>query len=496
MNIRFSPFYAALLALLAIVAALLLYVEQRGILSRRNEETRSNYVNYVLADGLRQTSDDLTRMVRLYAVTGDPLYKDYFDQILAIRNGEQARPARYFQIPYWDLVLATGEHQGEAGETVPIRELITGSDASRLEVTLLADAEDWSNVLVELENEVMDVVAAQIEAGDGTYRLEGEALAAMQRLHGQEYHVAKERIMRPLVLLSEFATDEEGARDIVGSVREMNSVVLGLVVLGVLIGLVAVAHARGTGQSLRRGAPLVTLLAIVSMLVFTALTLRTQDNVDLLADTFGERYRSYTLSDGLRQTSDDLTRMVRLYAATGDPVYRDYFDEILAIRNGESPRPERYFEVPYWDIVLATGRHPGDFGDSIPIRTLISERDFTGGELDLLAEAEGASNELVVLENRAMEVVAAAIAGGGDYDLSGPPGIALQRLHGEDYHKAKARIMLPLVNLARSVQQRLADARQEALATGQQNSVFFGAAMGLSILFSLAAVVLWRREGR
>ncbi|MDE0608944.1 MAG: hypothetical protein OXH77_03395 [Anaerolineaceae bacterium] len=110
MNIRFSPFYAALVALLAIVVAVLLYVEQRGILSRRNEEERSNYVNYVLADGLRQTSDDLTRMVRLYAVTGDPLYKDYFDQILAIRNGEQARPTRYYQIPYWDLVLATGEH--------------------------------------------------------------------------------------------------------------------------------------------------------------------------------------------------------------------------------------------------------------------------------------------------------------------------------------------------------------------------------------------------
>ncbi|MDD9954760.1 MAG: hypothetical protein OXP68_00895 [Anaerolineaceae bacterium] len=143
--------------------------------------------------------------------------------------------------------------------------------------------------------------------------------------------------------------------------------------------------------------------------------------------------------------------MVRLYAATGDPLYRDYFDEILAIRNGESPRPVRYFEVPYWDIVLATGRHPGDFGDSIPIRTLISERDFTGGELDLLAEAEDASNELVVLENRAMEVVAAAIAGGGDYDLSGPTGNALQQLHGEDYHRAKARIMSPLVNLASPV---------------------------------------------
>ena len=496
MKIRFSPFYAALLALIVIVVAVLLYVEQRAILARRNADGRSNYVNYLLADGLRQTSDDLTRMVRLYAVSGDPVYKDYFDQILAIRNGEQARPARYYQIPYWDLVLATGEHQGEAGEAVPIRELIARSDASRLEVTLLADAEDWSNVLVELENEVMEVVAAQIEAGDDGYRLEGEALAAMQRLHGTEYHVAKERIMRPLVLLSEFATDEEGGRDIIGAAREMNSVVLGLVALGALVGLAAVAHARGAGLSLRRGAPLVSLLAVISMLAIAALVLRFQDNVDSLADTFGERYRSYTLSDGLRQTSDDLTRMVRLYAATGDPVYREYFDEILAIRNGESPRPERYFEVPYWDIVLATGRHPGAFGDSVPIRTLISERDFTEGELDLLAQAEDASNELVVLENRAMEVVEAAIAGGGDYDLSGAPGIALQRLHGPDYHQAKAGIMLPLVNLARSVQQRLGEEREQALSTSQQNSVLFGAAMGFSVLFSLAAVVLWRREER
>ncbi len=171
-------------------------LEQRANLARRNEEARSNYVNYVLADGLRQSSEDLTRMVRLYAITGDPVYKDYFDQILAIRNGEQARPDQYFQIPYRDLVLATGEHQGEAGEAVPIRELIAGSDASRLEVTLLAEAEDWSNVLVELENEVMDVVAAQIEAGDGSYQLEGEALTAMQRLHGADYHIARERIMR------------------------------------------------------------------------------------------------------------------------------------------------------------------------------------------------------------------------------------------------------------------------------------------------------------
>ena len=495
MRIRFSPFYAALLSLVAVVIAVLLYVEQRAILANRGEESRRNYISYILSDGLRQTSDDLTRMVRLYAITGDAVYRDYFDQILAIRNGETARPGVYFQIPYWDLVLATGEHQGEPGEAVPIRTLMADAGVSRFELSQLHEAEDWSNVLVELENEVMDIVAAQVEAGGGNYLLEGDALAAMQRLHGPEYHVAKERVMRPLALLAEIATDEDTSLEVISVAGETTRIVLYVLALAALLGLGTLEFARRGGLSLRHRAPLVTLLSLLAIVAFAVLAQGFQGSVESLADVFGERYRSYTLSDGLRQTSDDLTRMVRLYAATGDPVYREYFDEILAIRNGDAPRPLRYFQIPYWDIVLATGRHPLEFGDATPIRTLIAARDFSDAELELLAEVEAASNELVVLENRAMEAVAATIASGdGEYDLGGPAGVALQRLHGEGYHQAKAKIMSPLVGLARSVQQRLVAERNEAREIARQNNVLFGAAIGLSLVLGLISVLLWRRE--
>ena len=36
------------------------------------------YESYLLADELRQSSDDLTRMARTYTVTGDPLFRKYF----------------------------------------------------------------------------------------------------------------------------------------------------------------------------------------------------------------------------------------------------------------------------------------------------------------------------------------------------------------------------------------------------------------------------------
>ena len=60
------------------------------------------------------------------------------------------------------------------------------------------------------------------------------------------------------------------------------------------------------------------------------------------------RYTSEKITDELRQSSDDLTRLARTYVVTGDTFYRDQFFEVLKIRRGESPRP-KYYSRPYWD---------------------------------------------------------------------------------------------------------------------------------------------------
>src|SRR5215510_3101461 len=69
------------------------------------------------------------------------------------------------------------------------------------------------------------------------------------------------------------------------------------------------------------------------------------------------RYHSYQLADELRQSSDDLTRMARLYAVTGEQRYREYFGRILAIRDGKAPRPLDYGNI-YWDLMVAWGKPP------------------------------------------------------------------------------------------------------------------------------------------
>ena len=85
------------------------------------------------------------------------------------------------------------------------------------------------------------------------------------------------------------------------------------------------------------------------------------------------RVTSFALSDQMRQSSNDLTRMVRLYVTTGDERYRRYYDEILAIRRGDAPRPVDY-DSSYWDRVLADGKE----GRTGPARSLHMPDSVTG----------------------------------------------------------------------------------------------------------------------
>ena len=51
------------------------------------EERR--YQSRLLADELRQSSDDLTRLARTYVVTADKRYEDQYWEVLDIRNGKR-----------------------------------------------------------------------------------------------------------------------------------------------------------------------------------------------------------------------------------------------------------------------------------------------------------------------------------------------------------------------------------------------------------------------
>ena len=248
---RINPYHAALLSLVLFLLAGVFVLAVFSEFDAFFTEAQREYDSYRLANFMRQTSEDLTSMARLYVVTGEQRYRDYFDEILDIRNGDAPYPENYVSRPYWDIVLATGERPGGFAETSTLQAMAESIGISAEATNLLNEAERSSNELVKLERETMDVVAAHIDAGGDFSVVEGNLLAAMQRLHGQEYHAAKEGIMQPLVGFADLA--DRGVRDFAdAAVIRLTRLSLGLgisLLLGILSVLVLVLLARRGGSA-------------------------------------------------------------------------------------------------------------------------------------------------------------------------------------------------------------------------------------------------------
>ncbi len=86
----------SLLVLIGLSASIfvLLYIAQQKLVALGEIRFQSN----LLADQLRQSSDDLTRLVRTYAATGNKKFKQQFYDVLAIRDGKKPRPIHYDRI--------------------------------------------------------------------------------------------------------------------------------------------------------------------------------------------------------------------------------------------------------------------------------------------------------------------------------------------------------------------------------------------------------------
>ena len=196
----------------------------------------------------------------------------------------------------------------------------------------------------------------------------------------------------------------------------------------------------------------------VMALVFVSLTAAfvIMRNTQQVVEAEESRYLSYLLADELRQTSDDLTRMVRTYAETGDERYKEYFQDIIDIRDGRLPRPERYYSI-YWDFVVSTGVPPRPSDTPVALKKLMEKSGLTDVELDFLATAQNESNSLTKLEVQAMNAMVGLYKdASGNYTVRGrpDPDLASRLLHSEEYHRAKERIMHPVEKFFSAVEKR------------------------------------------
>jgi len=236
--------FVAISVLLAIAVVVL--TSRLGDALRSIEQAQDRrHASYLLADELRQSSDDLTRFARTYVVMGEERYERFFQQVLNIRNGVIPRPKGYGGV-YWDSVAAgeVPEPVQGVGERSSLEQRMSAVGFTEAEFELLREAQSRSDELAGLENVAMNAVKGLFDDGAGNFTVQGEPdrEKAAALLHGSRYHDSKAQIMQPIGQFLQMV-DERTSLELTGLNGSAWNLFLGLFVTGGLLAAILFAMA-------------------------------------------------------------------------------------------------------------------------------------------------------------------------------------------------------------------------------------------------------------
>jgi two-component system cell cycle sensor histidine kinase/response regulator CckA len=195
---RFAQSLLAVQAVMVVALGLSTYLLERR-LEQLNHSRDVALRSYLLADELRQSSDDLTRLARSFVVTGDPELERQYWAVLAIRDGKLPRPNEYHRI-YWDLVTADNPSPRAAAKAASLRQLMLDEGFTSAELGKLDQARQYSDALVRTEAVAMNTAKGLSDDGSGhfTVRQSPDRESAIRLLHDDAYRESKRRIMQPI----------------------------------------------------------------------------------------------------------------------------------------------------------------------------------------------------------------------------------------------------------------------------------------------------------
>lgn len=161
---------------------------------------------------------------------------------------------------------------------------------------------------------------------------------------------------------------------------------------------------------------------------------------------------------------------------TGDTIWEKMYWEVLAIRNGELPRPN---------------------GHQFALRDSMQKLGFTAHEFDLLSSSEKYSNKLVWTERIAFNAMKGKFADSlGVFSIKNVPNVkyAQKIMFDEDYIFAKESIMLPINDFTGHINERNKETVDGYIKKGNNLLVVIVVLIFTVILFSVIAYRLTRKE--
>ena len=167
-GIKYSRLLPVILIFSILSIALSVFFSYKLInsLSLVTNEQDKRIESLLLANDLKQSSNDLTKFARMYVETGHPRYKYYYDIIIGIRDGSIKRPSDYDSF-FWDINTSIIWELNKESITDTLfkrsngksfRDRMVDLNFTEKEFELLSNSERLSNNLSLTEVEAFDII--------------------------------------------------------------------------------------------------------------------------------------------------------------------------------------------------------------------------------------------------------------------------------------------------------------------------------------------------
>ena len=271
---------------------------------------------------------------------------------------------------------------------------------------------------------------------------------------------------------------------------------IGALVLFILVILFIVWMIKGRPRQLSIKQSLIVMSFVFASIItstaaFVILLSRSQESEVRISDRY---IKSVNLALELKQSTDDLTRVVRAYSVSSDPVYELYFRKISYIRDGKEPHPDN-FSLFYWDYITGNVEKFKQDGETYSINNRMLEIGLSSEANLKLSMAKEVSDDLMNLEERAINAVKGIfLDDNGEYNIESKPNLLYAQaiLNSDEYYAAKAEIMKYIEDFLNIVQDRMEFEETQLHKRNNAIIIIITLLVGFTIFFAVQTFFILR----
>ncbi|MEY4753729.1 MAG: hypothetical protein RJA44_1404 [Pseudomonadota bacterium] len=211
------------------------------------------------------------------------------------------------------------------------------------------------------------------------------------------------------------------------------------------------------------------------------------------------RNRTQALMDTFQRETEHLTRLVRMYCASGDSRLLLYYYDILKVRAGTVAASPAMESPTYWDDVIARRiqHHLPEQDSGAPLHERLRSEGFTAQELATLDQVLQTTAQMIEIEQVAFAATQGLYdARIQDFSSDSPPQFALANrlVNGDEYNSLKSDLARSVRSLVQLSDHRTSEAVSQATATLRQDINLSVALLAIEIVVLLLALGLIRRR--